>query len=387
MANTFKFGNKNWAVKKDSVLAYNDENNNFKPLPFDFTRDSTATYVDSDGLIKTAGQGEARIDYLDNADGHLLLEPARTNLITYSEDFSNAAWVKSNTTFSSNIVTANSGSSLKYILQNETTQGVQTAFFDVEYIDHQWLHIFVGTSAGDTGFVNFDIQNKVVGYESGGFTGNVIDYGSFIRILVNINTTGKTNIILTFIDSNELTRAPASSSTGSFKLYRSQLEAASYATSYIPTEGSSVTRVAETCTGAGNSEVFNDSEGVLFAEISALANDLTYRSISINGYISLFYNNVSNTIVGYSTGGALIIKQLSDITSFNKIAFKYKANDFALWVNGVELGTDTSGTTSNSLTTLNYDNGAGGSKWYGSTKQIQYFDTALTDAELAALTT
>ena len=51
MANTFKFGNGNWATKEDSVLAYNDENNNFKPLPFDFTRASTATYVDKNNQI------------------------------------------------------------------------------------------------------------------------------------------------------------------------------------------------------------------------------------------------------------------------------------------------------------------------------------------------
>ena len=92
MANTFKFGNGNWATKEDSVLAYNDENNNFKPLPFDFTRASTATYVDSDGLIKTAGNGEARIDYTDSTDGALLLEPARTNSLLQSNQF-DTTWV------------------------------------------------------------------------------------------------------------------------------------------------------------------------------------------------------------------------------------------------------------------------------------------------------
>ena len=81
MANTLKFGNGNWATKEDSVLAYNDENNNFKPLPFDFTRASTATYVDSDGLIKTSRNGEARIDYTDSEDGVFLLEKASTNLM------------------------------------------------------------------------------------------------------------------------------------------------------------------------------------------------------------------------------------------------------------------------------------------------------------------
>ena len=48
-------------------------------------------------------------------------------------------------------------------------------------------------------------------------------------------------------------------------------------TSYIPTNGSTVQRAAETCNGSGNSEVFNDSEGVLFADISGLADDGTYK--------------------------------------------------------------------------------------------------------------
>jgi hypothetical protein len=51
MATTFKFGTDgNWAVKEDLALAYNDENGNFKPLPFDFTRASSATRVNKNGL-------------------------------------------------------------------------------------------------------------------------------------------------------------------------------------------------------------------------------------------------------------------------------------------------------------------------------------------------
>ena len=84
MANTFKFGNGNWAVKDGYALAYNDENGNFKPLPFDFTRASSATTLNRQGLIETVGSDKPRIDFTDNTSGHLLLEPQRTNSLTYS---------------------------------------------------------------------------------------------------------------------------------------------------------------------------------------------------------------------------------------------------------------------------------------------------------------
>ncbi len=85
MATTFKFGNGNWAVKEDFALAYNDENGNFKPLPFDFTRASSATRVNKHGLIETVPSGKPRIDFLNNTSGHLLLEPSRTNISPDSE--------------------------------------------------------------------------------------------------------------------------------------------------------------------------------------------------------------------------------------------------------------------------------------------------------------
>ena len=72
MANTFKFGNGSWAVKDGLALAYNDESNNFKPLPFDFTRASSATRVNKQGLIETVRPNRPRIAFTANTSGHLL---------------------------------------------------------------------------------------------------------------------------------------------------------------------------------------------------------------------------------------------------------------------------------------------------------------------------
>ena len=387
--NTLKFGNGEWYGKKDTILAYNDLNSNFKPLAFNFERNTSATVINKEGLIETVGSGEPRIDYKDDSKGALLLEPSRSNAITYSSDFNNASWLKTNLNITKDIETAPNGLlNASKILQtvsggyariNTTLTGSETFSLFAKKGDLTDLKLFLG---GD--YAYFDLENGLVLFASGSnYVNSKIESfnNGWYRCSITSSYSGGSSIRFQGTDGTN------DNSLGFIYTYGAQLEQGSYATSYIPTQGGVVTRVAESCNGAGNEQVFNDSEGVLYAEISALANDLTYRSISISGHINLFYNNVSNTIVVSSTGGALIIKQLSDITSLNKIALKYKANDFALWVNGVELGTDTSATTSNSLTTLNYDNGAGGSKWYGSTKQIQYYNTALTYQELQALTT
>jgi len=388
MANTFKFGNKNWAVKKDSVLAYNDENNNFKPLPFDFTRDSTATYVDSDGLIKTAGQGEARIDYLDNADGHLLLEPARTNLVTYSEDFSNAAWVKFNTTITANTVVSPDGTQTADRI--ESTNASHLVYFQSTVIasTKYTFSYFFKEGTKDSVKVAF-YDNTANSFITQDATQETVDYGNgWKRIIATVTTPSGCVLLNSYLDR--------SSGIGTFYAWGAQLEEG-YATSYIPTEGSSVTRSADACSGAGNSEVFNDSEGVLYAEISALSNDLTFRLITLsdgttNNRISFGYRNTSNAIYceirNASVTQAFLLGYSEDIKNLSKVAVKYKENDFALWINGVEVATDSSGITPLNLNKLTFDSGQqSGSFFYGNAKDVRVYNTALTDSELETLTT
>ena len=98
MANTLKFGNGQWATGNGTALAYNDENANFKPLPFDFTRASSGTTVNQSGLIETVGSGIPRIDFQGNTKGALLLEPSRTNIV-YTSELLNTYFTTSSCTY------------------------------------------------------------------------------------------------------------------------------------------------------------------------------------------------------------------------------------------------------------------------------------------------
>jgi hypothetical protein len=181
-------------------------------------------------------------------------------------------------------------------------------------------------------------------------------------------------------------------------VFGAQVEQKSFATSYIPTEGSTVTRSADVANNSGNADLFNDSEGVLYAEISALANYNTQRWLSISdnthsNTIKLgLLNNATNfrfaaDIRSGNTNQAFMTYDFGAITpTMTKVAVKYKENDFALWINGVEVATDTSGNTPIGLSSIQFDRGNGVQDFEGNVKSVAVFKEALTDAELESLT-
>ena len=144
--------------------------------------------------------------------------------------------------------------------------------------------------------------------------------------------------------------------------------------------------------------MFNDSEGVLFANIAALTQDnddtveLCINNGTTNNRLSISFQTATNAlrVVARVSGVNQVnrTKTLSDITLFNKIAFKYKQNNYSVFVNGFEILTDTIGTTfpTSTLNTFDFDRADGGTPFYGKTKQIGYYNTILTDLELETLT-
>ena len=368
---------------------------------FTFSRTGSATRVNKAGLIQTMASNEPRLDYplIDGVVQDcpvLLLEPSRTNSLTYSTLAFNGGSIPTGWTV---------GFGTGTFSHTETTYKGQGAVKHTQITtgrSYLGQAINLSTSTTYTLRVEFDRDNSSGIDDNDTILSTVAIDSSFSKKWSDVDDNGVLEVqFTTGADASGELRigfGAAGNEDGGKTIVFSmpQLEVGSYATSYIPTEGSPETRSADTCNGAGDSSTFNDSEGVLFAEIEALANDLTYRGISIgdgtvNNVVRIYYENVSNrftaNIKNAGVSQATMIYTFTDITVNSKIAVKYKQNDFALWVNGTEVATDLSGNAPTGLDVLQFDTGTGGDDFYGKVKDLRVYNTALTDEQLEKLTT
>ena len=343
---------------------------------FEFERGSAATRVNSSGLIESFDSSKydtPRLDY-SGTEPALLLEPQRTNLVTHSINFN---------TYLTNpvdaIMTPNYG-----IAPDGTTTSTRFQWLDSTAFSYRAYNIstehtasvYVKGTSGET--VMFGFGGNVT-------TGNVYTFtGDWQRI--TFNGSSATQFFLSNYGGSTATE---------FEAWGLQLEQASYATSYIPTNGQTETRLADVCTGGGDASVFNDSEGVLYAEVSRLNGDLSATTIAINkggSEFSGFSFRTDGKIWAATYNGTSYENILqytpTDFYDTYKICYKYKSNDFALWVNGVEVDSSVVNTlTLTGLNNLSFSSGTATNKFLGNVKALHYFPEALTDTELQELTT
>jgi len=341
-----------------------------------FGRDTNTGVFSNVSVKEVTRDNVPRIDYTGGGCPHILAEPMRTNLVTYSEAFSNwntssGVVVTDNTTelispsgdYNASKIEYNGSN--KNLFQAPTLSGVYSGYF------------YVKGTIGET------IRMSVGGVEE-----NFTLTGDWDKIKKeNVTAIANTFNINTFGGATATT----------IYLWGGQVEQGSYATSYIPTSGSTVTRNQDIFTRDGIGSLINSTEGVLFLEMAALSDDGTNRYISINdgstqNYVYFRFMSTSNRVLTRTVVAGVTINTLqitiSDTTAFNKYAIKWKSGDYAFWINGVEVGTDSSSTifSADVLNQIDFDFPTASGNFPSKVKQLQVYKTALTDAQLTSLT-
>jgi hypothetical protein len=332
-------------------------------------------------------------------------------LFEYSEDYTQSAWTKANTAIISNTATSPDGTqnadkvyptssgSARYIYNNTSSgSSVHTisAYVKAGGKNVVWLYI-EGYAA--YGVVYFDLSDQSIQVVAGSTStpsGTITAVGNdWYRISL---TTGSAFALTSGsgIGTSDAKGSLSVSPNGTDGIYvwGAQLEAGSYPTSYIKTTSASVTRLADTCYKTGVADWIGQTEGVLFGEfyVPQIITAGSYVRTIINdgtslNQIAFFYYPDGRIQATSSVGGSIVVSfniPLFGLTAgTHKFAFGYKLNDYVLFVDGVNVGIDTSATVP-SMSVLNLYDTSGGSMYY---KHATIYKTRLSNSELAALTT
>jgi hypothetical protein len=290
-----------------------------------------------------------RLDYSNGTCPSLLVEPQRTNLLAYSEQFDNAGyWSIYQSSITGDTTTAPNGTQTADTLTAlANTGGDAYRLINFSGTHTASCYIKAGTSnKARIGFssgevVFYDLSTGVV-TTSGVVTGSMVDAGNgWWRCIATVNST---TIYTAF--SNDGTNGQT------VYLWGAQLEAGSYATSYIPTTSASVTRNVDLVAKTGISSLIGQTEGTCFI-------DFNYDNSTAQGNPLLFsFRNTAWTNEVYAqilaSGGIQVQTYLGGVqqsylyyggatNGHHKLAYAYKQNDFILYVDGVQVATDTSG--------------------------------------------
>jgi hypothetical protein len=346
-----------------------------------------------------------RLDYSLGGCPNILLEPQRTNLVTYSEQFDDASWNKINSSVTANAdispdgytnadrIYDNATSGQHRVGKNISVVSATTYTFSVFAKKGSLRYCYLFTVAGGASDrYYFDLQDGV-SITAGG---KIEDYGSgWYRISAQVTAAATGNELFAFNLTNS-SSSPTYSGTGTgyHMIYGYQVEAGDYATSYIPTTTASVTRNFDipSLTNIYTSGKLSASGGTWFTH---LVNNVP-RTRDSGGGVGLRLSNVAaNNVFHISTpsgsnqrywirkivGGANT-DLYSTLTDEIKVAIKWNGSTADVFVNGVKVVAATA-FTSVDLENLNVNNG--NIPYYISSMLLA--PTPLTDDQLATLTT
>jgi hypothetical protein len=357
----------------------------------------------NEGTIKDYQKTETRLniprlDYSNGTCPSLLVEPQRTNVLRYSEDFTNGVWgLYSSGTGVNPIVTANTTISPSGILNADTivlnagagtTAGDQSQIYQTFPITNGNVYTFSFYAKGSVGGEQLMIRQA-----AGGSYTKITLTNQWARYQVTETASYSGTGFLELLIRRGLNEPINASAT--FYAWGSQIEQATYPTSYIPTTSASVTRNADVVSKTGISSLIGQTEGTLFVEVYNYNNFTSTSSVpfSISSgsfgnavyfevYQNLWYASVFNGFNAQfqQNAGTLSI-------GLHKLAIAYKANDIAYYVDGNLIASSTSGTIP---TCSRADIGTVGTSTTPEEMQVKataLWKTRLTNTQLAQLTT
>ena len=305
---------------------------------------------------------------------------AKLTKTSASDQFLNLSWsgatISTSTAYTMSLFVKHNGDDInvRYEYNNSSDWGVT------------WTALFLVRASGTTASTVSNCTSKVEDFGNGWYR-----ISCTFTSASSVTATSPANLV-------RITGAD----TETILVFGAQMEKCGAPTSYIPTSGSAVTRSADLADNAGNSDLINSTEGVLYAEIAALVStDSVYpnRYITIsngtqNERVCILFGGNNNQIryIAFSSSQSLnvsISDTSNDTTNFNKVAVVYKSGEYKMFINGSQSGTTNTASaifSNGTLNTVNFDLGDGNLDFYGKVKCLAVFKEALTDAELTTLT-
>lgn len=392
-----------------------------------FTRASNATYFDANGVMQTASNDVARFDHNPTTlqSLGLLIEEQRTNLLTYSEDFANAAWTKTRASITANTIVAPDGTltgdklvedttatNTHQIIQtiSQTKNATYTFSFYAKAAERTFCRVFLNGFSGNNIRASFNLVTGVV--SATGFGGNgsfsnasavSVGNGWFRCSLVGIPSasagTGFDAQINLATDGTITGDSYTGNGFDGIFIWGAQVEAGAFATSYIPTTVAAATRNADvaTMTGTNFSSWYNATEGTLYGQFSSYASGA--RAIvgisdgTLNNRIQFFANTgnpytIASRLVsgGTQTNPANTGSIAVDAVGKAALAYAVGTGQGAISVNGGSVATSNPAAVAVGVNALDVGRGTALGNLSGHIQRIAYYPVRLSNDQLQALT-
>ena len=384
-----------------------------------YTATTTAPITNYIPALQSAASGVARFEHnpVTGESLGLEIEEQRTNLLTYSSEFDNAAWTKTRASITANTIVAPDGTLTGDKIVENTDSNTHLIFASsITYVSGAPYTQTVYMKAGERtfGYLVFPSGQGFsanIGVAVNLTTGETATLGSptsssatsvgngwwRVSVTASPNATSGRSAYIGTADSLTVLDSTAGNGFSGIYIWGAQLEAGAFATSYIPTVASQVTRSADVSvmTGTNFSSWYRADEGTLYAETIS-PNSFSRTQFSINNDTndnkiepSITSTNIYQLAVNLS-GSAVGRPESANTTTANspaKTAGAYKVNDFAASLNGGTVGTDTSGNLPIVDRMFIGQRTAGAVSLNGTIRKIAYYPLRLTNAELVSLTT